>query len=50
MKNARSRPIVANYSQISENIGRAVEEVLVNRINPEKALQKADERLVSSGF
>jgi len=45
MKNARSRPIVANYSKISENIGRAVEEVLINRINPEEALQKAEERL-----
>ncbi len=45
MKNGRSRPILANYSQISENIGRAVEEVLVNGTNPEKALQKADERL-----
>jgi multiple sugar transport system substrate-binding protein len=44
-KNGRSRPIEPGYSQISENLGRAIESVLLNKNSPKAALKAAQERL-----
>lgn len=44
-KDGRSRPISAGYSQLSENIGRAIESVLLDRNSPQAALKLAQERL-----
>ena len=44
-KNGRSRPISPGYSQISENLGRAIESVLLDRSLPVDALKVAQERL-----
>ena len=41
----RSRPIEPGYSQISENLGRAIESVLLNKNSPEVALKAAQKRL-----
>jgi multiple sugar transport system substrate-binding protein len=44
-KYGRSRPIAPGYSQISENLGRAIESVLLNKNSPQAALKTAQERL-----
>lgn len=44
-KYGRPRPIEPGYSQISENLGRAIESVLMNKSSPEAALKTSQERL-----
>ncbi len=44
-KYGRSRPIAPGYSQISENLGRAIESVLLDRDSPAAALKTAQARL-----
>lgn len=44
-KYARTRPIEPGYSKISENIGRAIESVLLNKSTPQAALKTAQARL-----
>jgi len=44
MKAARSRPIIAGYSRLSDNIGRAIEATLLGR-SPKEALQESQRRL-----
>jgi multiple sugar transport system substrate-binding protein len=44
-KYGRPRPIEPGYSQISENLGRAIESVLLNKSSPEAALKTAQARL-----
>jgi multiple sugar transport system substrate-binding protein len=44
-KYGRSRPIEPSYSQISEQIGRAIESVLLNKNSPQAALKTAQEKL-----
>jgi multiple sugar transport system substrate-binding protein len=41
----RSRPIFPGYSQISDNLGRAIESVLLNRSDVRSALKTAQARL-----
>jgi multiple sugar transport system substrate-binding protein len=41
----RSRPIFPGYSRISENLGRAIEAVLLRQSTPEEALKTSQERL-----
>jgi multiple sugar transport system substrate-binding protein len=41
----RSRPIFPGYSRISENLGRAIETVLLQKSTPEEALKTSQERL-----
>lgn len=41
----RSRPIFPGYSRISENLGRAIEAVLLGEATPEAALEEAQRRL-----
>jgi multiple sugar transport system substrate-binding protein len=42
---ARSRPIFAGYSRVSENLGRALEATLLQRSTPAEALQASQQRL-----
>jgi multiple sugar transport system substrate-binding protein len=44
-KYGKSRPIKPGYSQISENLGRAIESVLMKNNSPEVALKAAQSRL-----
>jgi multiple sugar transport system substrate-binding protein len=44
-KYGRSRPIVPGYNRISENLGRAIEAILLGQGTPEEALQAAQQRL-----
>lgn len=44
-KYARPRPIIPEYNQISENLGRAIESVLLNKSQPQLALKTAQDRL-----
>lgn len=44
-KNGRSRPIFAGYNRISDNVGRAVEAVLLGKISPQQALKQSQQRL-----
>lgn len=44
-QNGRSRPIFPGYSHLSNALGQAIESVLLHRATPEKALQKAEQRL-----
>jgi multiple sugar transport system substrate-binding protein len=44
-KYGRSRPIEPSYSQISEQLGRAIESVLLNKDSPQTALKAAQEKL-----
>jgi multiple sugar transport system substrate-binding protein len=41
----RSRPIFPGYSRVSEQLGRAIESVLLQRATPEAALQESQLRL-----
>jgi multiple sugar transport system substrate-binding protein len=45
MKWARSRPIVSEYTYISENLGRAIEASLLGEKNPKEALEESQKRL-----
>ena len=44
-KNAKSRPIEPGYSQISEQLGSAIESVLLNKSSPQAALKAAQSKL-----
>jgi multiple sugar transport system substrate-binding protein len=44
-KYGRSRPIEPGYSQISEQLGRAIESVLLNKSSPQAALKAAQSKL-----
>jgi multiple sugar transport system substrate-binding protein len=44
-KYGRARPIEPGYSRISENLGRAIESVLMNKSSPAAALKTAQARL-----
>ncbi len=44
-KYGRSRPIAPGYSQISDNLGRAIESVLLNKDSSRSALKKAQAKL-----
>ncbi len=44
-KFGRSRPIFPGYNRISENIGRAVEAVLLGKSSPQEALKVSQQRL-----
>ena len=45
MSYARSRPIIPQYTRLSENLGRAIEAVLLGKSTPEAALKKSQQRL-----
>lgn len=45
MKFAKSRPIISNYTRLSENLGRAIEASLLGKETPEKALKQSQQRL-----
>jgi multiple sugar transport system substrate-binding protein len=45
MKIARSRPIIPQYTRLSENLGRAIEAVLLGKATPQEALEKSQQRL-----
>jgi len=42
---ARSRPLLKGYPRISENLGRAIEAVLLGKNSPQEVLEKAQRRL-----
>lgn len=44
-KYGRSRPIFPGYNRVSENIGRAVETVLLGKTSPTEALKQSQQRL-----
>ncbi|MBW4658356.1 MAG: ABC transporter substrate-binding protein [Drouetiella hepatica Uher 2000/2452] len=44
-KYGRSRPIFPGYNRVSENLGRAIESVLLQKSTPEAALNTAQQRL-----
>jgi multiple sugar transport system substrate-binding protein len=44
-KFGRSRPIFPGYNRVSENIGRAVEGVLLGKTSPDEALKQSQQRL-----
>ncbi|HIK37844.1 MAG: ABC transporter substrate-binding protein [Geminocystis sp.] len=45
MKYAKSRPIIADYPLISENLGRAIESVLLGKMSAKQALEEAQKRV-----
>lgn len=45
MKWARSRPIIPQYTRLSENLGRAIEASLLGKQSPEEALKRSQQRL-----
>ncbi|MEL6928956.1 MAG: ABC transporter substrate-binding protein [Cyanobacteria bacterium J06600_6] len=45
MQWAKSRPIIPQYSRLSENLGRAIEASLLGKQNPESALKRSQQRL-----
>jgi len=45
MNVAEVRPIVPNYTRLSENFGRAIEASLLNKKDPKEALQESQQRL-----
>jgi multiple sugar transport system substrate-binding protein len=44
-KYGRSRPIFPGYNRVSENIGRALESVMLGKSNPQEALKQSQQRL-----
>ena len=42
---ARSRPIIPQYTRLSENLGRAIEASLLGKQTPEDALKRSQQRL-----
>jgi len=45
MNVAQVRPIIPNYSRLSENFGRAIEASLLRKKSPEEALKESQRRL-----
>ena len=45
MHYAKSRPIIPQYSRLSENLGRAIEASLLGKQSPEEALRRSQQRL-----
>jgi len=45
MQWAKSRPIIPQYTRLSENLGRAIEASLLGKQTPETALKRSQERL-----
>jgi multiple sugar transport system substrate-binding protein len=45
MKWARSRPIIAGYTRLSENLGRSIEGSLLGQKDPKEALAESQKRL-----
>ncbi|ELR98373.1 ABC transporter substrate-binding protein [Gloeocapsa sp. PCC 73106] len=45
MEWARSRPIISNYTTLSENLGRAIEASLLGQTTPEESLAASQKRL-----
>ena len=45
MQWAKSRPIIPEYSRLSENLGRAIEASLLGKQTPETALKRSQQRL-----
>ncbi|MEM6613124.1 MAG: ABC transporter substrate-binding protein [Cyanobacteria bacterium P01_C01_bin.72] len=45
MQWAKSRPIIPQYSRLSENLGRAIEASLLQKQTPEEALRRSQQRL-----
>ncbi len=45
MQWAKSRPIIPEYSRLSENLGRAIEASLLGEQTPEAALKQSQKRL-----
>jgi multiple sugar transport system substrate-binding protein len=45
MQWAHSRPIISHYTQLSENLGRAIEASLLGKQTPEEALKRSQQRL-----
>ncbi|MEM7555904.1 MAG: ABC transporter substrate-binding protein [Cyanobacteria bacterium P01_A01_bin.84] len=45
MQHGRSRPIFPGYTRVSENIGRAMESVLLQKSSPQEALKESQQRL-----
>ena len=45
MHYAKSRPVIARYNRLSENLGRAIEASLLEKQTPEEALERSQQRL-----
>ena len=45
MQWAKSRPIISEYTRLSENLGRAIEASLLGKQTPEAALERSQQRL-----
>ena len=45
MHYAKSRPIIAQYNRLSENLGRAIEASLLEKQTPTEALKRSQQRL-----
>ena len=45
MEWARSRPIIPQYTRLSENLGRAIEASLLGKQTPQEALKRSQQRL-----
>ncbi len=45
---ARSRPLISNYTILSENLGRAIEASLLGKATPKAALEASQKRLEAS--
>ena len=45
MHYAKSRPIIAEYNRLSENLGRAIEASLLEKQTPTEALERSQQRL-----
>ena len=45
MQWAKSRPIISNYTRLSENLGRAIEASLLGKQTPKEALERSQQRL-----
>jgi multiple sugar transport system substrate-binding protein len=45
MAQARSRPLFAGYNRVSEQLGRALESVLLQKQTPQLAFQEAQQRI-----
>jgi multiple sugar transport system substrate-binding protein len=49
MQWARSRPLLLRYTDLSENLGRAIEASLLGKKSPQQALKEAQKRLEAIG-
>ena len=48
MKWARSRPLISDYTTLSENLGRAIEASLLGQTTPKESLEASQKRLESN--